>query len=110
VAFAGRCDIPGWGWLALAGAFNVVVGILALSWPEATVRVLCILLGAEIVVFGVLLLIWAFVQSSARTSSPAPEPDPRPGTRAAAHLDRVMARGGAAVSVPGNPSRRRRQR
>jgi uncharacterized membrane protein HdeD (DUF308 family) len=67
VAFADRAEIPGWGWLALAGAFNVVVGILALSWPEATVRVLCVLLGAEVVVFGVLLLIWAFVGSSART-------------------------------------------
>ena len=67
VALADRHDLPGWGWLALAGAFNIVVGILALSWPEATVRVLTILLGAEIVVFGVLLLLWAFVGSSTRT-------------------------------------------
>ena len=67
VAFADRASIPGWGWLALAGAFNVVVGILALSWPEATVRVLCVLFGLEIMLFGVLLLIWAFVGSSART-------------------------------------------
>ena len=67
VAVADRAEIPHWGWLALAGAFNIVVGILALSWPEATVRVLCLLLGAEVVVFGLLLLIWAFVGSSART-------------------------------------------
>jgi uncharacterized membrane protein HdeD (DUF308 family) len=67
VAVADRARTPGWGWLALAGAFNIVIGILALSWPEATVRVLCVLLGAEIVVFGVLLLVWAFVGSSART-------------------------------------------
>ena len=67
VAVGDRAEIPGWGWLVLAGAFNVVVGILALSWPEATVRVLGILLGAEIVVFGLLLLIWAFVGTSART-------------------------------------------
>ena len=67
VAVAGRATTPGWGWLALAGAFNIVVGIAALSWPEATVRVLCVLLGAEVVVFGLLLLIWAFVGSSART-------------------------------------------
>jgi uncharacterized membrane protein HdeD (DUF308 family) len=70
VAIGDRAEIPGWGWLALAGAFNVVVGVLALSWPEATVRVLCILLGAEIVVFGALLLIWAFVGTSARTLGP----------------------------------------
>ena len=67
VAFADRAEIPGWGWLALAGAFNVVVGILALSWPEATVRVLCLLLGLEVVVFGLLLLAWAFLGSSTRT-------------------------------------------
>jgi len=65
VAFGDRDR--GWGWLALAGAFNVVVGILALSWPEATVRVLCVLLGIEIVVFGLLLLAWAFVAGGART-------------------------------------------
>lgn len=67
VAFADRAEIPGWGWLALAGALNIVVGVLALSWPEATVRVLCVLLGAEIVVFGVLLVIWAFLAPGART-------------------------------------------
>ena len=67
VAVADRATTPGWGWLALAGAFNIVVGIAALSWPEATVRVLCVLLGAEVVVFGVLLLVWAFVGSGART-------------------------------------------
>jgi uncharacterized membrane protein HdeD (DUF308 family) len=67
VAVADRAGTPGWGWLALAGAFNIVVGILALSWPEATVRVLCVLVGAEVVVFGLLLLVWAFVGSGART-------------------------------------------
>jgi uncharacterized membrane protein HdeD (DUF308 family) len=67
VAIADRAEIPGWGWLALAGAFNIVVGLLALSWPEATVRVLCLLLGIEIMVFGLVLVIWAFLGSGART-------------------------------------------
>jgi uncharacterized membrane protein HdeD (DUF308 family) len=71
VAIADLAEIPGWGWLALAGAFNVVVGILALSWPEATVRVLCLLLGAQVVVFGLLLLIWAFIVPSERAPRPA---------------------------------------
>jgi len=71
VAIADRARLPGWGWLALAGAFNIVVGLVALTWPEATVRVLCLLLGLEIVVFGLLLLIWAFVGSSARTPGAA---------------------------------------
>jgi uncharacterized membrane protein HdeD (DUF308 family) len=72
VAVADRAEIPHWGWLALAGAFDIVVGILALSWPQATVRVLCLLLGAEVVVFGLLLLIWAFLGSSARTPGSDP--------------------------------------
>jgi len=54
----------------LAGAFNIVVGLLALSWPEATVRVLCLLLGIEIMVFGLVLVIWAFLGSGARTLRP----------------------------------------
>jgi uncharacterized membrane protein HdeD (DUF308 family) len=65
LAVAGRAEVPGWGWLALAGAFNVVVGVLALSWPEATVVVLSVILGAQIVVFGLLLLLAAFTDSRA---------------------------------------------
>jgi uncharacterized membrane protein HdeD (DUF308 family) len=49
----------------------VVIGIVALTWPEATVRVLCLVLGVQVVVFGMLLLSWAFVGS--RRSAPAPE-------------------------------------
>jgi uncharacterized membrane protein HdeD (DUF308 family) len=62
-AFAERAALHGWGWLAAAGALNVVIGIAALTWPEATVLVLCLILGAQVVVFGLLLLIWAFVGS-----------------------------------------------
>jgi uncharacterized membrane protein HdeD (DUF308 family) len=72
LAFVARAEIPGWGWLALAGAANVVVGILALAWPEATVLVLCLLLGIQVVVFGVLLLISAFLdRSRSRAQVPA---------------------------------------
>jgi uncharacterized membrane protein HdeD (DUF308 family) len=63
LAFAGRAEIPGWGWVAVAGAFNIVVGILALAWPEATVLVLSLLLGAQIIVFGLFLLVAAFAGS-----------------------------------------------
>jgi uncharacterized membrane protein HdeD (DUF308 family) len=65
LAFAGRRELPGWGWLALAGAVNIVVGILALAWPEATVLVLSLILGAQIIVFGLFLLVAAFVGSRA---------------------------------------------
>jgi uncharacterized membrane protein HdeD (DUF308 family) len=65
LAFAGRSEIPRWGWLAVAGAFNVIVGILALAWPEATVLVLSLLLGVQVLVFGVLLVVAAFAGSRA---------------------------------------------
>jgi uncharacterized membrane protein HdeD (DUF308 family) len=67
LAFADRADIPGWGWLALAGAVNIIVGILALAWPQATVLVLSVILGAQILVFGVLLLVAAFTGARLRT-------------------------------------------
>jgi uncharacterized membrane protein HdeD (DUF308 family) len=60
LAVVGREEIPSWGWLVLAGAFNILVGVLALVWPKATVLVLSLILGAQIAVFGLLLLIAAF--------------------------------------------------
>ena len=63
IAFAARAEIPSWGWLALAGAVNVVVGILALAWPEATVLILSVILGLQVLAFGVLVLIAAFTGS-----------------------------------------------
>jgi uncharacterized membrane protein HdeD (DUF308 family) len=69
LAFAVRREIPTWGWLALAGVLNIVVGILALAWPEATVLVLSLLLGAQILVFGVVLLIAAFSGSRAHAQA-----------------------------------------
>jgi uncharacterized membrane protein HdeD (DUF308 family) len=63
LAFAGRREIPGWGWLALAGAINIVVGIMALAWPGATVAVLSLILGFQVLFFGVVLLVAAFTGS-----------------------------------------------
>lgn len=63
LAFVGRKEIPGWGWLALAGALNIVIGVLALAWPEATVVVLSVILAFQILVFGVFLLAAAFIPS-----------------------------------------------
>jgi uncharacterized membrane protein HdeD (DUF308 family) len=61
-----RGEVPGWGWLAFAGVVNVLVGVLAIAWPEATVLVLSLVLGIQIALFGALLLVAAFVH-------PAPE-------------------------------------
>jgi uncharacterized membrane protein HdeD (DUF308 family) len=56
LAFVGRAEIPGWGWLALAGAFNILVGVAALAWPKATVVVLSLILAFQVLTFGVFLL------------------------------------------------------
>ena len=73
IAFAARAETPGWGWLALAGAVNVVVGILALAWPEVTVLILSVMLGLQILAFGVLVLVSAFLR---------PRPHSRPSPAA----------------------------
>ena len=59
LAVAGRAGVPAWRWFALAGALNVVVGVMAIAWPEATVIVLSVLLGLQIVVFGLVLTVAA---------------------------------------------------
>ena len=63
LAVAGRSEIPGWGWLAAAGAFNIVVGVVALTWPEATVVVLSLILAVQVLIFGACLLVAAFLPS-----------------------------------------------
>jgi uncharacterized membrane protein HdeD (DUF308 family) len=64
-AVSARKVIPGWGWLALAGAVNLLIGILALVWPHATVLVLCLVLGVQVLVFGLILLAAAFWRPAA---------------------------------------------
>jgi uncharacterized membrane protein HdeD (DUF308 family) len=44
----------GRGWMLASGAFSVVVGVIAVAWPKATVVVLAVLFGIEIAVFGLL--------------------------------------------------------
>jgi uncharacterized membrane protein HdeD (DUF308 family) len=46
-------------WLLASGAFSIVIGVVAVAWPEATVVVLAVLFGIEIVVFGVLEIVAA---------------------------------------------------
>jgi uncharacterized membrane protein HdeD (DUF308 family) len=69
VAVVERREIPNWGWLAVAGAVNVVVGVLAIAWPQATVFVLSVILGAQIAAFGLLLLVAAFVHPGPRAGA-----------------------------------------
>jgi uncharacterized membrane protein HdeD (DUF308 family) len=71
LAVVARDEIPGWGWLVLAGAVNIVVGVIAVAWPQATVLVLSLILGAQVAVFGLLLLVAAFLHPGTRTGAHA---------------------------------------
>ena len=64
-----RSEVRGWGWLAFAGVVSVVAGIAALVWPEARVFVLSLILGFQVLTFGVCLLVVAFTAS--RSGEPA---------------------------------------
>ena len=71
LALVEREEIPSWGWLLLAGAVNVIIGAIAIAWPDATVLVLSLILGAQIAAFGVLLLVSVFVSDRGRENAAA---------------------------------------
>ena len=70
LAFVGRAEILKAGAGSLwPGAVNIVFGIAALAWPEATVVVLSLILAIQVPAFGVCLLVAAFLPS--RSPQPA---------------------------------------
>jgi uncharacterized membrane protein HdeD (DUF308 family) len=76
--------VEGWGWLLFGGILSLVIGVLALVWPDATILVLGVLLGLRILLFGIAEIMFGLalhdVHSSlespgtAPASSPPPEP------------------------------------
>jgi hypothetical protein len=56
---------PRWA-LVLFGVISVIFGILALVWPELTILALVILLGIEILIWGVMLMVNAFREGQGR--------------------------------------------
>jgi uncharacterized membrane protein HdeD (DUF308 family) len=45
--------VEGWGWLLVGGLVSVVIGVLALAWPDVTILALGILLGVRMIMFGI---------------------------------------------------------
>jgi uncharacterized membrane protein HdeD (DUF308 family) len=45
--------VEGWGWLLVGGLASVLIGVLALAWPDVTILALGILLGVRMGVFGI---------------------------------------------------------
>jgi uncharacterized membrane protein HdeD (DUF308 family) len=71
VALVERDERPNWGRLVLAGAVNLLAGVIAIAWPQATVLVLSLILGAQIAASGLLLVVYAFVRPGVPLSSPS---------------------------------------
>src|SRR5262245_58511082 len=59
--------LEGWGWLLVGGAISVVIGVVALFWPDATIVALAILLGLRMLVFGVSEVMFGLSLHAART-------------------------------------------
>lgn len=68
IAFSEREEIRHWGLLAVLGAIGIVVGALAIAWPQITVWVLALLIGVRLLIFGIIQLVVAF-QMKALTSN-----------------------------------------
>ena len=56
VAAVGRS----WGWMLAFGILSVILGIMVMAWPDATVKVVAFLLGFELFIAGIYSLVRAF--------------------------------------------------
>jgi uncharacterized membrane protein HdeD (DUF308 family) len=62
--------VEGWGWLFVGGVLSVIVGFLAIAWPDATALVLGLLLGIRMLFFGIAEIAFALALHDVRGSLP----------------------------------------
>lgn len=60
--------VEGWGWLFVGGALSVVVGFLAIGWPDVTILALGLLLGIRMLLFGISEIAFALALHDVRGS------------------------------------------
>lgn len=53
-------ELPGRGWVLVAGLLGILAGFVLLVWPKPSLLVLAIILGIFLVLFGLLQLLIAF--------------------------------------------------
>lgn len=85
IRIVGALELRGqdWGWLLAGGVLSVVVGLVALVWPEATILVLGVLLGVRVLLFGIEELAFGLaLRSLHRTAEPPRAPGTPPPTPA----------------------------
>lgn len=49
-----------WGWLLLFGALTLIAGIVTVAWPSATLAVIAVLFGIQLVITGIFHFVRAF--------------------------------------------------
>jgi len=59
--------LEGWGWLLVGGVISLVIGVMALFWPGATILALGILLGLRTLIFGISEVMYGLSLHAART-------------------------------------------
>ena len=69
-----RRALPAWGLCLAVGLVGIAVGLLCLTWPEATVTVLAAILGVRVLVRGVTTVVLALGLRRLAASLPAPAP------------------------------------
>jgi uncharacterized membrane protein HdeD (DUF308 family) len=62
--------VEGWGWLFVGGVLSVVVGFVAIAWPDVTILALGLLLGIRMLFFGVFEAAFALALHDLRSSPP----------------------------------------
>ncbi|MGH2476592.1 MAG: DUF308 domain-containing protein, partial [Candidatus Limnocylindrales bacterium] len=60
--------VEGWGWLFVGGVLSVVVGFLAIGWPDVTILALGLLLGIRTLLFGISEIAFALALHDVRSS------------------------------------------
>ena len=70
--------VEGWGWLLFGGVLSVVVGVVALVWPTATVLVLGVLLGVRMLLFGIAEIMFGLALHHVQTMLASSPPDAPP--------------------------------
>ncbi|GAA4986433.1 hypothetical protein GCM10025734_10550 [Kitasatospora paranensis] len=61
-----------WRWPLAFGILTVLAGIVMLSWPEETVRVVAIIIGLQLLVAGVVRFVTAFTHDRTTAGEAAP--------------------------------------
>jgi uncharacterized membrane protein HdeD (DUF308 family) len=70
-AIVDRHAFPAWRWLLASGALSLILGIVAVAWPKATIVVLAVIFGLQITLVG-LLEIAVALELRRRAGAPRP--------------------------------------